>query len=139
MSSVVLNDVHYERMDIMNKIKEICKIKETIEWIKNNPYTEEIIDISPVEFIEKKETIIVSEIQGDYPVDIKFTAMQKCIVTYKNKYFGIKKDIIVAGSDAIRYKYAMNSLYKGDVLADHYGVRLISVEFIGEETKIISE
>lgn len=123
----------------MNKIKEIGKIKETIEWIRNNPYTEEIIDISPVEFMDKTEKIIVSETQGDYPIDIKFTAMQKCIVTYKNKYFGIKKDIIVAGSDAVRYKYVTTPLYEGDILADYGDFGLISTKFIGEETKIISE
>lgn len=123
----------------MNKIKEIEKIKETIEWIRNNPYTEEIIDISPVEFIDKTEKVIISEIQGDYPIDVKFTAMQKCIVTYRNKYFGIKKDIIVAGNDAIRYKYVTTPLYEGDILADYENFSLMSVEFIGEETKIISE
>lgn len=75
----------------MDKIKEIGKIKESIEWIRNNSYTEEIIDISPVEFLDKTEKVVVSESQGDYPTDIKFTAMQKCIVTYRNRYFGIKK------------------------------------------------
>ncbi len=123
----------------MSKIKEIGKIKESIEWIRNNPSTEEIIDISPVEFMDKTEEIIVSKAQGDYPVDIKFTAMQKCIVTYRNKYFGIKKDIIVAGSNAVRYEYVTNPLYEGDILADYGDFGLVSVKFIGEETKIISD
>lgn len=123
----------------MNKIKEIGKIKEAVEWIRNNPYTEKIIDISPVEFMDKTEKIIVSEIQGDYPIDVKFTAMQKCVVTYKNKYFGIKRDIIVAGCDAVRYKYVTTPLYDGDLLTDYGDFGLISTEYIGEETKIISE
>lgn len=120
------------------KIKEIGKIKEFIELIRNNPYTEEIIDISSVEFLDKTEKIVISESQGDYPVDIRFTAMQKCIVTYKNKYFGIKKDVIVAGSDAIRYTYVTTPLYEGDILAEYGDFGLISTEFIGEEGKILS-
>lgn len=123
----------------MNKVKELEKIKESIEWIRSNPYTEEIIEISPVEFLDKTEKVVVSELQGDYPEDIKFTAMQKCIVTYRNRYFGIKKDVIVAGSDAIRYKYVTTPLYDGKLLADYGDFGLISTEYVGEATKIISE
>lgn len=127
----------------MNKIKEIGKIKEAIEWIRNNPYTEEIIDISPVEFMDMdkiiSKKIIISEIQGEYPIDVRFTAMQKCVVTYKSKYLGIKKDTILAGNDAIRYKYVTTPLYEGNILADYGDFRLISTEFIGEETQIISD
>ena len=59
--------------------------------------------------------------------------MQKVEVTYENKYYGLRKDIIVAGFDAVRYKRTYTSLYEGDYLSD----RIISVEFIGEYAKNI--
>ena len=88
----------------MENIRVNKALNDSIEWIRKNPYTEEVVSISDVELLDSKERFTVSEIQGDYPVDVIFTAMQKIEVTYKNKYYGLRKDIIVAGFDAVRYK-----------------------------------
>lgn len=117
----------------MEKIRENKALNESIDWIRNNPYTEEIINISDVELLNTEKRVCVSIYQGDYPVDVKFTEMQKVEVTYRNKNFGLRKDIIVAGFDAVRYKEAYTSLYEGQRLSD----RIISVEFIGEYAKNI--
>lgn len=66
-------------------------IENIIENIRNNEYTEEIITVSNVELLLENKRKIVSVYQGDYPVSIKFTPMQKVEVTYRNKYFGIQK------------------------------------------------
>ena len=108
-------------------------LNQSIEWIRNNPYTEEIIDISEVELLNSGERIVVSEFQGAYPVDVKFTAMQKVEVTYRNnQYNRVFKDTIVAGFDAVRYEKCINNMYKGEYLS----YETISVEFIGEYSKI---
>ena len=59
--------------------------------------------------------------------------MQKIEVTYKNKHFGLRKDIIVAGFDAVRYKQCRNNMYEGKYLDND----IISVEFVGEYSKRI--
>ena len=117
----------------MNKIKKNEALNKSIECIKNNSYTEEIVNISDVELLSSMEKVIVSEIQGDYPMDVRFTAMQKIEVTYRNKYFGLSKDIIVAGFDAVRYKECRNNMYEGTYLNEN----IISVEFVGEYSKTI--
>lgn len=114
-------------------IKENEALNKSIEWIRNNPYTEEIINVSEVELLDSIERIDVSEIQGSYPVNVRFTAMQKIEVTYRNKYNGLQKDIIVAGFDAIRYQECRNNMYDGDYLNEN----IISIEFIGEYSKTI--
>ena len=117
----------------MENIRVNKDVNNSIEWIRKNPYTEEVVSISDVELLDSKERFTVSEIQGDYPVDVIFTAMQKIEVTYKNKYYGLRKDIIVAGFDAVRYKECRNNMYEGEYLNNN----IISVEFIGEYSKII--
>lgn len=109
-------------------------LKESIEWIKNNPYTEEVVSVSDVQLLDSMDRIIVSEIQGQYPVDVRFTAMQHVEVVYKNKYYGLMKAVIVAGFDAVRYKECRNGMYEGEYLNKN----VISVEFVGEYSKTIS-
>ena len=106
-------------------------LNQSIEWIRNDPYTEEIINISEVELLNSGERIVVSEIQGEYPADVKFTAMQKVEVTYRNNN-RVFKATIIAGFDAVRYKKCMNDMYKGEYLS----YETISVEFIGEYSKV---
>lgn len=117
----------------MDNTKKNKAIEEKINWIKDDKYTEEVISISDVELLSglKRETI--SELQGDYPVDIIFSAMQKVEITYRNKYYGIRKATIVGGFDAVRYKYCMTDAYEGDYLSN----KIIGIEFIGEEAKIV--
>jgi hypothetical protein len=117
----------------MKKILTNKKFDDAIKWIKNNPYTEEIVNVSDVELLESREKVVVSVVQGDYPVAVKFTAMQKIEVIYKNKYYGLSKDIIVAGFDATRYKECRNNMYEGEYLDDS----IISIEFVGEYCKTI--
>jgi hypothetical protein len=117
----------------MKKILKNKAFDDAIKWIENNPYTEEIVNVSDVELLESREKVVVSVAQGDYPVAVKFTAMRKIEVTYKNKYYGLSKDIIVAGFDAIRYKECLNNMYEGEYLDDS----IISIEFVGEYCKTI--
>lgn len=114
------------------ELKANKAMQECIDWIKNNPYTEAIISISNVKPLGASEQIIVSEKQGEYPVDVKFTPMQKVEVTYQNKYYGAKTDIIVAGFDAVRYTMCNNDMYEGTYLNKN----IIAVEFVGEYAKI---
>ena len=107
-------------------------IESTIQWIKDNKYTEEIISISDVELLSGLKREVISELQGDYPVDIIFSAMQKVEVTYRNKYYGVMKATIVGGFDAMSYKYSMTDMFEGSYLSN----RLIGIEFIGEEARI---
>lgn len=113
-------------------------IENIIENIRNNEYTEEIITVSNVELLLENKRKIVSVYQGDYPVFIKFTPMQKVEVTYRNKYFGIQKDIVLMGYDAVRYKECLNGAYEGEYLSED----IIAVDFVGEfatVTKTIKE
>lgn len=117
----------------MSKIKTCKGIERTIEWIRNNPYTEKIIHVSEVELLSNNERVFYSEIQGAYPVDIEFTAHQKVVVTYLNTYFGVCKATILGGFDACRYKKEATSMYNGE----HLGEYLIGVEFLGEWAMIV--
>lgn len=117
----------------MKKIKRNKAFNDAIRWIRNNPYTEEIVTISDVELLTNQDKVVASEVQGDYPVDVKFTSMQKMEVIYKNKYYGLSKDIIVAGFDAIRYRECRNNMYEGKYFTNN----IISIEFIGEYYKVI--
>ena len=106
---------------------------EKIENIRKNPYTEKIISVSEVEDMIPKRTSI-SITQGNYPIEIKFTAMQKVAVTYINTYFGERTEIIYGGFDAVQYKHDTEGM-----LDEYYGDDVIDIKFIGEIAKAINE
>lgn len=106
---------------------------EKIENIKNNPYTEKIISVSEVEDMPF-ERMCISIAQGNYPTEIKFTAMQKVVVTYINTYFGERTEIIYGGFDAVQYTHDVVG-----VCNKYYGDDIISIKFVGEIAKAINE
>lgn len=113
-------------MLIMNKA-----MTEKIESIRNNPYTEKIISVSEAEdMIPKRMSISIAS--GNYPVIIKFTAMQKVAVTYINTYFGERTEIIYGGFDAVQYKHDAEGMHD-----KYYGDDVIDVKFVGEIAKAI--
>ena len=117
-------------------MQKICKnsaLLKSVEAIKNNKYTEKIISVSNIKLLNNRERFTISEIQGNITVYIKFTAMQKLEVTYENSNFGLKKETIVAGVDAIRYRDNINSEYSGEYLDEN----CMFVEFVGECSKTI--
>ena len=106
---------------------------EKIESIRNNPYTEKIISVSEVEdMIPKRMSISIAS--GNYPVIIKFTAMQKVEVTYINTYFGERTEIIYGGFDAVQYKHDAEGMCD-----EYYGDDVIDIKFVGEIAKAINE
>lgn len=115
----------------MKKIRENKELQEAIDNLKSNPYCE-VIHVSDVELLDNRIKCIEDLVYGDYPIYVKFTAMQKVEVTYKNQN-KIKKDIIVAGFDAVRYRECRNGMYEGEYLDDC----IITVDFLGEWTKTI--
>ena len=117
-------------------MQKICKnsaLLKSVEAIKNNKYTEEIISVTNIKLLNNRERFTISEIQGNITVYIKFTAMQKLEVTYENSNFGLMKETIVAGFDAIRYRDNINSEYSGEYLDEN----CMFVEFVGECSKTI--
>lgn len=112
----------------MEKVKKISAIEQQIKFMENNNCAVEIIDVSEVELLSGEPRECVSLVQGAYPIEIWFTPMQKVTLTYLNKYFGVCKCVIIAGSDAIKYTRAETPMYEGYYLSEH----LIDVEYIGE-------
>lgn len=49
------------------------RFENSLRWLRENPYTEKIVSISPITEIEP-EVKKISLYQGDYPVDVEFTA-----------------------------------------------------------------
>ena len=116
----------------MKKIKLNKALQNAIEEIRNNPYTE-IVAVSDVELLDGVERYVISETQGEYRTEVRFTAMMEITVTYVNKYYGEMEDRIVAGFDAIRYTKCNTALYEGNFLDSN----TIKVEFLGEYAKIL--
>ena len=114
-------------------LKSNKAIFEKIESIKNNPYTEKIISISEIEDMLCPERMGISVSQGNCPIEIRFTAIQKVAVTYVNIYFGERTEIIYGGFDAVQYKRDAEGTYNGE----YYGDDVIDIEFIGEVAKTI--
>lgn len=118
----------------MKEIKMNKALRNAIEEIRNNPYTEKIISVSDVKLLDGTEHFVVSETQGDqYRTEVRFTAMMEVTVTYVNKYYGEMTDKIVAGFDAIRYTKCNTNIYEGNYLDSN----TIKVEFLGEYAKIL--
>lgn len=109
------------------------RFENSLRWLRENPYTEKIVSIFPITEIEP-EVKKISLYQGDYPVDVEFTATKKLDVTYINKYFGEKTCTIFYGDDAIERKYCTTSLYTGKVIKDFGLYSLIDEKFIGGYT-----
>lgn len=117
----------------MEKIKLNKALQNAIAEIRNNPYTSEIVAVSDVKLLDGTEHFVVSETQGEYRTEVRFTAMMEITVTYVNRYFGEMTDKIVAGFDAIRYTKCNTVLYEGNFLDSN----TIKIEFLGEYAKIL--
>lgn len=117
------------------EIRKNKALQEAIKWIEENPYTEKIISVSKIEFIEPERKEI-RDSQQDYPIRRKFTATVKVVVTYQNANFGKMRCTIYAGFDSVAYRYAYTSAYNGDYMDNH---DLISVWFVGEDAVSVTE
>ena len=117
----------------MEKIKINMALRNAIEEIRNNSYTEEIIAVSDVELLDGTDHYVISETQGEYRTEVRFTAMMEVSVTYVNRYYGEMTDKIVAGFDAIRYTKCNTAAYEGNYMDNS----TIKIEFLGEYAKIL--
>ena len=117
----------------MKRIKTNMALQNAIGEIRNNPYTSEIVAISNVKLLDGTDHCVISETQGEYHTEVRFTAMMEVSVTYVNRYYGEMTDKIIAGFDAIRYTKCNESIYEGNYMDSS----TIKVEFVGEYAKIL--
>lgn len=112
----------------MKRMTKNKALKRAVESIKNNPYTIEVLDVSPVMPVPYPEQQYASLQQGQYETYVKFTSMQQIIVTYKNEYFGVIQDTVLAGFDAVKYHGCNNGMYEGEYMSNW----ITDIKFIGE-------
>lgn len=67
----------------------------------------------------------------EYPVEVKFIPIQQIKVRYMNKYLGMMEDVIVAGSDAVKYYLCESTMYEGGFISEN----CTKCKFVGEYTK----